>query len=292
MTPGDDPANQPEPLAYLESLASSDHAFLQWLRNVIFVRRPAPVVVPQGSDLAASLIRIFNRGSEGLRVAVRRLVPVLLSEWRVDSDTRIASDLLYLVGTLGCAEAEPAIVRLIGERLTGHPDEVELRRTCLMALGGLGCNLRTRPVFEAWLPDPEYAYACFLALAGAHPGEDAAGYLLRLMDTYAAPEWRRDLLNTLRNWLERRQSPGEREVIGQAIGRRFAPDKKDLLIELLDGLGFGLLAETIEEEASRYFSETLKKQGEDIDSMITKIQLAVVAAAADEAKRPDDVGNN
>lgn len=283
MTSRDGPANQPEPLAFLESLASSDHAFLQWLRHVIFLRRPAPIVVPHGSDLAAVLIRLFNRGSEGLRVAVRRLVPMLVSEWRVDSDKRIAIDLLYLVGTLGCTEAEPAVVRLIGERLTGHPDEVELRRTCLMALGGLGCNLRTRPVFEAWLHDREYAYACFLALAGAYPGEDTAGYLLHLMNTYAAPESRRDLLNTLRNWLEPRQSLGEQEVIAQAIDRRFASDKKDLLIKLLNGLGFRHLAERI--DILRF-----KESCEDIDALISEI--ADQAAVAHKPKRPGSEWNN
>jgi len=137
-----------------------------WLRKLVWAQSSHPLITPNQAMPITYFADVIRRGTPALTGKVREVVPGLLQEWgRGPNDpTQCLDDLLVLAGLLRCAAAEPTIAIIATERVTGRPEEVELRKRCFSVLSGFGCSEFTAPLFNRYLEDIDYSAYCFRAL--------------------------------------------------------------------------------------------------------------------------------
>jgi hypothetical protein len=149
-------------LQWFEERSAED--LTNWLRRLVLVQSSHPLISPNQARPVTYFANLLARGTPELTCKIREVVPRLVQEWTRNASAQYLDDLLVLAGLLKGTAAEATIVIIAAEKITGRPDEVQLRQRCLSVLSGFGCSEYSAPLFNRYLEDIDYSAYCFRAL--------------------------------------------------------------------------------------------------------------------------------
>lgn len=134
-----------------------------WMREATRHRIFLPLVIPHNVIPVSYLVQLLTRAQPRIKTHLRTIVPELIKEWGTHDDRESLDDLLILAGNLNCNEAEAPISRIITEKLTDEPRDVQLRRRALSVLQGIGTD-KSLHLFKRYIGDYDYAAVCYRSL--------------------------------------------------------------------------------------------------------------------------------